>query len=67
VNIIGVDTSDGEELRIENISFNGSELRFSSICPSNGYELTHVFRSIGGDRIEHEFTRIENWVRKETS
>jgi len=62
--VTGLDNSDGEELRIEDISFDGSELCFTSICPSTDFMLTHVFRSAGGDEVEHEFTRIERWQRK---
>jgi hypothetical protein len=66
VAVAGLDTSDGEVLRIEDISFDGSELRFTSICPSTDFALAHVFRSAVGDEIEHEFTRIEIWQRKKT-
>ena len=62
--VTGVDTSDGEELRIEDVAFDGRELRFTSICPSTSFALRHVFRSLLGDEIEHEYTRIENWQRK---
>jgi hypothetical protein len=62
--VTGIDTSDGEELRVENVSFDGSVLRFTSICPSTSFALRHVFRSVLGDVIEHEYTRIENWHRK---
>jgi hypothetical protein len=62
--VTGLDTSDGEVLRIEDISFDGSELRFTSVCPSTVFVLTHVFRSLSDDEVEHEFTRIENWQRK---
>jgi hypothetical protein len=62
--VSGLDTSDGEELRIEDISFDGLELRFTSVCPSTNFVLTHIFRSASGDEVEHEFTRIERWRRK---
>ena len=62
--VTGLDTSDGEMLRIEDISFDGSELRFTSVCPSTDFVLTHVFRSASGDEVEHEFTRIETWSKK---
>lgn len=60
----GVDASDGEELCIQDVVFDGSELRFTSICPSTSYALRHVFRLVDGDRIEHEYTRTEYWHRK---
>ena len=62
--VSGLDTSDGEELRIEDISFDGSELRFTSICPSTNFVLTHVFRSASRGEVEHEFTRVERWRKK---
>jgi hypothetical protein len=62
--VAGLDTSDGEVLRIEGVSFDGSELRFTSICPSTDFALTHVFRSATADEVEHEFTRIERWQKK---
>jgi len=63
--VSGVDTSDGEKLRIEDVAFDGSELRFTSICPSSSFALRHVFRSVHGDQVEHEYTRVENWHRKD--
>jgi hypothetical protein len=64
--VAGVDTNDGEELRIQDVTFDGSELRFTSICPSTSFALRHVFRSVLRDEIEHEYTRVENWQRKKT-
>jgi len=64
--VTGLDTSDGEVLRIQGVSFDGSELRFTSICPSTIFVLTHVFRPVLGNEVEHEFTRIENWQKKKT-
>ena len=64
--VTGLDTSDGEELYIEDVSFDGLGLRFKSICLSTNYALTHVFRITGDDdEVEHEFTRIEKWQRKQ--
>jgi hypothetical protein len=62
--VTGIDTSDGEELRIQDATFDGSELRFTSICPSTSFALRHVFRSVLGDEVEHENIRVENWHRK---
>jgi len=64
--VTGLDTSDGEELHIHDISYNGSELFFTSVCPSTNFALTHKFRSEPSNEIEHEFTRIEKWSRKKT-
>ena len=63
VTVTGIDINDGEELRIDDVQFNGSELRFTSFCPSNSYQLRHTFRPARRNQIEHEYTRIENWHR----
>jgi hypothetical protein len=63
--VTGIDTSDGEQLRIQDVTFDGTELCFTTICPSTSYALRHVFRSVDGNQIEHEFTRTENWQRKD--
>ncbi len=62
--VTGIDTTDGEELRIQDVSFDGLELRFTSICPSTSFALRYIFRSILGDEVEHEYIRVENWHRK---
>ena len=62
--VTGLDTSDGEELRIQDVTFDGSELRFTTVCISTVFSLRHIFRSVYGDEIEHQFTLTENWVRK---
>src|ERR1051326_2535750 len=41
----GIDTSDGEELRIQDVTFDGSELRFTTVCISTVFSLRHIFRS----------------------
>ena len=62
--VTGVDINDGEELRITDEHFDGSELRFTSLCPSTSYRLGHIFRPTrGSNQIEHEYTRIEKWSR----
>jgi hypothetical protein len=62
--VTGIDTSDGEVLRVQDITFNGSELRFTTVCISTVFSLRHIFRSAFGDEVEHQFTLTENWVRK---
>jgi len=62
--VTGIDTSNGEEMRIQDISFDGSELRFTTIYISTVFSLRHIFRSVHGNEIEHQFTLTENWVRK---
>lgn len=62
--VTGVDLYDGEKVVISDLSWNGVELRFKSLVPSNNYELLHIFRSISDEEAEHEWTRIEKWVKK---
>ena len=62
--VTGIDINDGEELRITDVQFDGSELRFTSLCPSTSYLLRHTLRPARGtNQIEHEYTRTENWRR----
>jgi len=63
IEISGLDTSDGEKLKIGHIKVFGKELHFNSVCPSTRYKLTHVFRNVRGNSVEHEFTRIEKWKK----
>lgn len=62
--VTGVCISDGEALRVQDIAFDGTELRFTTIYIPNVFSLRHIFRSVYGDEIEHQFTLTENWVRK---
>ncbi len=62
--VTGNDINDGEELRITDVQFDGSELRFTSLCPSTSYRLRHILRPArGSNQIEHEYTRTEKWHR----
>ena len=64
LSVTAIDTNDGEEIRIDDVQFNGSELRCTSFCQSNSYRLQHIFRPAeGGNEIEHEYIRIEKWHR----
>jgi hypothetical protein len=62
--VTGIDVNDGEDLLIEDVRFDGSELSFTSFCPSTSYRLRHIFRPArGANQIEHEYTRTEKWQR----
>jgi hypothetical protein len=54
-------------MRIQDITFDGSELRFTTIYIPTVFSLRHVFRSVLGDEIEHQFTLTENWQRKKST
>ena len=62
--VTGVDVEDGEKMVISNLSWDGVELRFKSVIPSNGYKLLHIFRSVAQDTAEHEWTCVEQWKKK---
>ena len=62
--VSGVDLSDGEEFVITDISWDGAELRFTSLMPSTQYELRHVFRVLSDYEVEHEWTCVETWHKK---
>jgi hypothetical protein len=62
--VSGVDPGDGESFIISDVSWDGSELRFTSLMPSTEYELRHVFRVVSEKEVEHEWTRIEPWIKK---
>ena len=61
--VTAIDTNDGEKLRITDIRLEGSELRFTSTCPSTRYRLQHILRPARSNQIEHEYVRIERWRR----
>jgi hypothetical protein len=52
----------------EEFAWDGEALRFSSLMPSTGHRVSHVFRLSPGKRtIEHEYTLLEIWKRKEST
>ena len=62
--VAAVDLVDGENFVISDLSWDGHELRFTSLMPSTNYDLRHVFRVLSTHEIEHEWTRSERWCRK---
>ena len=51
--VSGVDESDGTELRISGVSWDGSQLRFKSLYPPTNHKASHVFRLTAKDRAIH--------------
>ena len=64
VEVSGLDTIDGEELRVSEVVYDGRELRFTTVCPSTAFALRHVLRNPESGHCEHEYTRVEMWKRK---
>ncbi len=60
----GIDTNDGEEFCISDIHWDGEGLHFTSLMPSTGYTLKHIFRTTKEQELVHTFTCIEKWTKK---
>jgi hypothetical protein len=54
--VSGVDESDGTELKISGVSWDGSQLRFNSLYPPTKHKASHVFRLSAKGRAIHETT-----------
>jgi len=64
----GVDESDGTELRISGVNWDGRELRFKSLYPPTKHKASHVFRLTTKDRAIHTTTYTDDegtWGGKE--
>ncbi len=64
--VAGVDSVDGEQFVISEVSWDGERLAFSSLMPSTGRRGKNVFRLISEDQIEYTFTFTETeiWRKK---
>lgn len=62
--VTGFDTIDNESFVISDISWQGRELRFTTLMPSTQYDLRHTFRVVSEHEVEHEWTRVERWHKK---
>jgi hypothetical protein len=65
--VSGVDNTDGERFVISEDSWDGRELRFTSLMPSTQYEVRHIFHVISRDEVEHEWTRTERLFKRASS
>jgi hypothetical protein len=66
--VSGVDESDGTELRISGVSWDGSQLQFNSLYPPTKHKASHVFRLSAKDRAIHTTTYTDDegtWGGKE--
>ncbi len=63
------DTSDGEELEVSRVRWNGEDRKFSTFCASTKWKAKHVFRINGGGLAEHEvtYTESEIWGKRPSS
>ena len=52
--VAAIDTSDNESFVVSDVSWNGRELRFTTLMPSTQYALRHTIRVIAERELEHE-------------
>jgi hypothetical protein len=58
--VSGVDESDGTELRISGVSWDGRQLRFKSLYHPTNHKASHVFRLAAKDRAIHTTTYTDH-------
>jgi hypothetical protein len=58
--VSGVDESDGTELRISGVSWDGRQLRFKSLYPPTNHRASHVFRLTAKNRAIHTTTYTDD-------
>jgi hypothetical protein len=61
--VAGVDTSDGEQLSISNVCWDGRVLRFDSFVPSTYHRVEYAFEVTSPSEVLVRYTRSERWVR----
>ena len=61
--VAGVDTSDGEQLSISNVCWDGRVLRFDSFVPSTDHRVQYAFEVASPSEVLVCYTRSERWVR----
>jgi len=64
--VTALDVKSGEAKRIQDVTWNGKDLKFISVMPSTGFVLRHVFRPslAHPNSVENEYTSVANWERK---
>jgi hypothetical protein len=66
--VSGIDESDGTELRISGVSWDGRQLQFKSLYPPTKHKASHAFRLSAKDRAIHTTTYTDDegtWGGKE--
>lgn len=64
--IQAIDQSDGEELIVSRVKWDGKVLSFQTITPSNKYRTRNRITVISKTRAIHELTFWEGWEKVET-
>ena len=65
--VAGVDSGDGEVLRISNVRWDGRVLRFESTVPSTDHHVEYAFELISPSEILVRYTTSERWIRADGS
>jgi hypothetical protein len=61
--VAGLDTSDGEQLSISNVCWDGRVLRFDSFVPSTDHRVEYAFEVTLPSEVLVRYTKSERWVR----
>src|SRR5208337_3650021 len=64
--IHAIDTSDGEELVVSKVKWNGKELSFETRTRSNKWRTKNRLRLVSKTKAIHELTYWEPWVKMKT-
>jgi hypothetical protein len=60
------DKSDGEELKVSGVRWNGEDLKFTTLCLSTKWRAKHVFRMRARGLADHRvtYTELETWKKE---
>src|SRR5881296_25895 len=61
--IHAVDESDGEELQVSKVKWDGKVLSFETLTPSNGWRTGNRLKAISRTKATHELTFWEDWEK----
>jgi hypothetical protein len=59
-----VDTSDGEEIEISKVRWDGRVLRFTAFAPSSGRLSDYEMKAVSPSEISLRLSYAESWVRE---
>lgn len=59
--IQAVDESDGEELLVSKVKWDGKVLSFETLTPSNNWRTRNLLKAISNSKAIHELTFWEEW------
>lgn len=59
----GIDTSDGEELAISDVKWDGRVLRFASVVPSTNHRVEYALELVSPSEVIVRYTAMERWLK----